>query len=276
MNGFPLFAAVHRFWMLRRLGNSGSYQPVQSLRFYYEIYGHGEPVMMFHGGLSTLETFRFQIPELSRHYRLILPERRGHGHTADTPDFYSYEQMADEMAAFMKKRGIGKSGMVGYSDGANLMFYMALKYPELTGPLVFIGGNFHHEGCTEEHRREIQSIPDGSVGTEGIDERYARYSPDGPEHYAVVFQKLRKLWLTEPTFKPSDLKGIETPVLIIAGDHDVIRLEHTLEFYHAFKYAKLLIVPGATHRVIKENPDLVNRAILGFFKNPKWSEPEKV
>jgi len=265
--------SARNFFITRRLGKSGKYLEAGGVRTYYEEYGRGEPLLMFHGGLSTLEPFRCQIPELSKHYRLILPERRGHGHTADTPGPYSYRQMAEDMAAFM--RAIGAEGVkaVGYSDGANLIFHLALNHPSLLGSCVLIGGNFHYEGCTEEHRKEVQNLPEGGIGEQGVDEKYARYSPDGAGHYPVVFEKIRKLWLSEPTFGEEDIKKIQTPSLIISGDRDVITMAHTVKLYQALKNAQLLIPPGTTHRVIKENAEFVNRAILDFFKNPVYVNP---
>src|SRR3989338_8681564 len=152
----------------KKIGRSGKYLKANSTRFYYEGYGRGEPLMMFHGGLSTLETFRFQVPELSKYYHLILPERRGHGHTPDTPGPYSYKQMAEDMASFMNFRGVKKAKMIGYSDGANLIFHLALQHPELIESCVLIGGNFHYEGSTAEHLQELRTLTDETMRLQGV------------------------------------------------------------------------------------------------------------
>lgn len=263
-----MFQKIRAHYIQSRLGRSGHYVHANGADFYYERYGSGEPVMMFHGGLSTLETFRFQIPELSKDFQLILPERRGHGHTRDTTGPYSYRQMADDMAGVMRAFGYQKMKIIGYSDGANLLLPLALHFPELVERLVLIGGNFHHNGCICEHQESLRNIPEGAISSEGVDERYARYSPDGPSHYAVVFNKIKKVWLSEPSYPASELKKIQIPVLLMAGDKDIIQPEHTMEFYQALPMAELCILPAATHRVIKEKPGLVNRILLDFLKKP--------
>ena len=84
------------------LGRSGKYVEAGGVKTYYESYGEGPPLLLLHGGLSTLETFRYQVGALAKHYPVILPERSGHGHTADINSGYSYDQMAEETLLFME------------------------------------------------------------------------------------------------------------------------------------------------------------------------------
>lgn len=249
-----------------KMGRSGSTVDLDGVRLYYEIYGEGEPLFLFHGGMSTIETFRFQIPALARHYQLIVPERRGHGHTPDTEGGFAYEQMADDMAAFMRALGFGRSKIIGYSDGANLILFLALKHPALVERFVSVGGNYHHKGCLEAFQQDLRSLPEDSVG-EGIDRNYEKYSPDGPGHYAKVFAKVRRLWLEEPAFTREDIARIAAPALIMAGDQDVISLEHTLDFYRSLPHSSLCIFPGS-HSILKEQAEACNRVILDFLAKP--------
>jgi len=265
-----MFDSLRKEWIKFRLGRSGKYLDVGRSRIYYETYGEGEPLFMFHGGSSTLEAFRCQIPELSKYFRIILPERPGNGHTADIDGPYSYKNMADDMVSFAHALDIQRAPFVGYSDGANLLLFIALEHPFLVEKFVSIGGNFHHSGCNPDFQNEMRNLPRDSVGEE-IDEKYAKYSPDGPDHYAEVFYKTRQLWLTQPTFKKQDIEKIQTPALILCGDHDVIERQHTLDFFEALPNAYLSIVPGTTHRLIKEKPAIVNRILLDFLQNPYTS-----
>jgi len=246
-----------------KLGRSGKTIEAGGVRMYYECYGEGEPLLLFHGGMSTIDSFRFQIPALSRHYQVIIPERRGHGHTPDTGGPFSYDQMALDMAAFMKALGLGKSKMLGYSDGANLILYLARRSPELVERFISVGGNFHHKGCIEAFQKVLRELPEDSVG-EGIDRNYEKYSPDGPAHYSRVFAKVRRLWLEEPVFEEKDLSLISAPGLVMAGDRDVILREHTLDFYRALPHARLAILPGS-HSILKELPEACNEIILEYL-----------
>lgn len=240
----------------------GHYVRVGKGRMYYEVYGSGSPLLLLHGGLSCINGLRYQIPFFARHFKVIVPERPGHGHTADLKGNYSYEQLARQTAAFMDKLRVREARLAGYSDGANLIFWLAARRPDLVGRFISIGGNFHYSGCEPAFQRELKKQKPGEV-----DPRYAAYSPDGPGHYAEVYEKCRRLWLTEPRWKSGLLRRIKAPALIVAGDRDMIRHEHTLALFRHLPRAQLAIVPGTTHSLLKEKPGLVNRMMYEFLKS---------
>ena len=252
--------APHFFENVKSKRN-GSCATIGSTRIYYETYGRGEPLFWLHGGLSCIDGLRFQTPFFSKYFKVILPERPGHGHTADISEKYSYEEMAEQALVLMKKLKVKKANFAGYSDGANLLLWLAAKYPARIKKVVLVGGNFHHRGCESLFQKHLrnQKIE--------IDPRYAAYSPDKPEHYAQVYEKCRKLWLTEPKWKVSLLKKIKCSTLIVAGDRDMIKPEHSLEMFRNIKQSQLAIIPGASHSLLKEKPELVNKIILDFLKN---------
>lgn len=256
---------------LARLCRSGQFLNIQGHAFYYEIHGEGEPLLLFHGGLSTIDTFRFQIPEFARHYQVIAIERPGNGHTADIEGSYCYERMADDMLSCMDALNVKSARMLGYSDGANLLFFMALKAPERIEKFVSVGGNFHHLGCVEDFQEMLRELPRDSFG-EGVDRNYEKYSPDTREHFPEIFYKTRQLWLTQPELKNSDLNKIEVPVLVMAGDQDVITAEHTLEMFNALPYGELCIFPHTSHSLLKERATEANSLILDFFSRTHHDE----
>ncbi|HRK62667.1 MAG TPA: alpha/beta hydrolase [Candidatus Omnitrophota bacterium] len=243
----------------------GKYAQIGSAKIYYETYGRGEPLFWLHGGLSCIDGLRFQIPFFSRHFKVILPERPGHGHTADIAGNYSYEAMADQTLSLMKNLKINRASFAGYSDGANLLLWFAAKYPARVKKIVLVGGNYHHHGCDPLFQRDLKNQNPKKYG---IDPRYQAYSPDAPEHYFQVFEKCRKLWLTEPKWKPALLKKIRCPVLVMAGDKDMIKPEHSVAMLRLIKKAQLAILPGTTHSLLKEKSALANRMILDFLNEP--------
>jgi pimeloyl-ACP methyl ester carboxylesterase len=95
--------------------------------------------------------------------------------------------------------------------------------------------------------------------------RYDEISPDGPAHFPVVFEKTKRLWLNEPNIAKEELAKISAPTMIMAGDRDAIPMEHTLELFRSIKGSQLCIIPGTTHFLLSQKPDMVNRAILGFL-----------
>ena len=245
-----------------KIRRRGRYARAGKIRMYYETYGRGRPFLMLHGGLSCINGLRYQIPFFARHFKVILPERPGHGHTADTPGPYTYEALARQTAAFMDRLKIKKTRLMGYSDGANLIYWLAAHRPDLVDRFISVGGNFHASGCEPAFQHELKKQKASE------DARYNAYSPDGAGHFPEVFNKCRRLWLTQPRWKTSLIRKIRAPGLILAGDHDVIRHEHTLSLFRHLRHAQLALVPGAGHGLLKEKPALANRLMLDFLKEP--------
>ena len=239
---------------------SGCYVRLGPIRMYYETYGHGKPLLLLHGGLSAIEGLRYQIPFFAKHFKVILPERPGHGRTADIAGAYHYEQMAWQTAAFMDALKLKQARLMGHSDGANLLFWLAAHRRDLVERFIAVGGNFNYRGCEPLFQKELkkQKIQ--------LDPRYAALSPDGANHYPVVFEKCRKLWLSEPKWKAGLLRKIKTPALITVGDRDMIQHQHTLAMYRALPHAQLAMVPGTSHGLLKEKPKLVNAMMLNFLQ----------
>ncbi len=194
---------------------------------------------------------------------MILPERPGHGHTWDIPGDYSYEKMAGQTADFLDVLKITNVKCVGYSDGANLLYWLALKRPDLVERLISIGGNFHHRGCEKVFQTEIKKV---DLKTVTADRMYEKYSPDAINHYPKVFAKVRKLWLTQPQWKVSQIQKITAPALIVAGDKDMVKHEHSLELFRNLKNSQLAIIPGTTHGLLKEKPELANKIMFDFLR----------
>lgn len=249
----------------------GEYVNAGGVRTYYEVYGEGEPVVMLHGGLATAESWAMQIPALAERYRLYVPERRGHGRTPDIEGPITYEMMAADTAAFIDAAGTGAVHLVGWSDGAVVGVLVALHRPELVRKLVVIGQYFNFEGEVPEFRAMIDHW--GSDLPEGFHEVYDRVSPDGPEHFPVVLEKMMRMWREEPDIALSELAGVRAPVLLMQGDDDIVTVEHSAALAAALPDAQLAVVPGSSHMVPLEKPVLVNRLILDFLSD---HQPEKM
>ncbi len=242
---------------------NGQYINVNGLNTYYEVHGEGEPLLLMHGGFCTIDTFFGLTPELAKHYRVILPERRGHGRTAD-PGEISYQLMAQDTIAFMQALGIESAHLVGYSDGANTGMLVAIQRPDLAKKFVSIGGNFDAGGMTAEANAMMEhATPDSFIPM--LVNAYKAVSPDGPDHFPIVFEKIMRMWKNEPKITLEDLGRIKAQTLVLVGDRDLMTLEHSVELFRAIPGAQLCIVPGTTHGLIFEKPALVNQAILNFL-----------
>lgn len=223
--------------------------------------GAGEPVLMLHGGISDSEMLLEPLePALGERFRILAFDRRGHGRTADTDNAFHYDDMATETIAAIETLIAGPAHLVGWSDGGNVALLVALRRPDLVRSLVLIGTNYHFDG----------NMPTGPGGSEPkmLRDRYADRSPDGGEHFAAVFQKSQAMWAVEPTLTTDDLRRISAPALVLVGDDDLLTLAHTASLYESLPMGQLAVVPGTSHAVVLEKPELVGGLIRDFLSDP--------
>jgi pimeloyl-ACP methyl ester carboxylesterase len=242
------------------------YVDAGGLRTYYEAHGSGAPLVLLHGGLCTVETFSGLTQILAEQYRVFLPERRGHGRTPDVAGPITYEAMAQDTIAFLQAVDLPSADFVGWSDGAVIALLVALSRPDLVHRLVLIGQGINPEGLRPEYRAMTQqeTMPDMLPPTLG--NLYAAASPDGPEHWSVVKNKLWQLYRTEPNMALDELAHVTAPTLLIMAEDDILTLEHAQAMRQALPDARLEIVPGTTHGLPMEKPEVVARLVLDFLE----------
>ena len=231
-------------------------------------------MLLLHGGFGTVEDFASQTPELAKHFRIIAFERPGHGHTADTSEPFSFETMAEVTVDFIEALKLGAVNLVGWSDGAIVALLVAISRPDMVMRLVSVGGLFDTNAQSKEDLNWIRLLTPESLrkSASPLVKRHDEASPDGPAHFPVVVEKTKRLWLNEPNITKEELAKISAPTLVIAGDREAIPIEHTLELFRSIKGAQLCIIPGTTHFLLSEKPDMANKAILDFLtakKKPK-------
>jgi pimeloyl-ACP methyl ester carboxylesterase len=220
----------------------------------------GDTVLLLHGGLSNSDVLLESIsPPIEQGYRVVAFDRRGHGYTADTEAPFHYDDMATETIGVLESVVGGKAHLVGWSDGGIISLFVALRRPDLVDRMVVIGANFHFDGI---HPLEID--PESPV-LGMMMEAYGERSPDGIEHFGDMLTRFMTMASTEPTLTTDDLAPIAAPTLVMAGDDDLVRLDHTCAMYEALPAGQLAIVPGTSHALPMERPDEVSRLILAFL-----------
>jgi len=239
---------------------------------YLEQFGKGRPLVLLHGGLATIQSsFNRQIIAFSKHHHVIAIEQTGHGHTPDTDSPFSYRQMADDTVGVLHVLKVRDADIVGWSDGGILALLIALHHPTLVHRLVVSGANTELVGMDLEESKKIQesSAKELAQDTSPVEkEAYGRISPDGPEHWPVVVKKAWNLWLTPVVIDKADLSRIQSPVLVVCGDNDVIPLNHTLEIFRSLPKSQLLVLPGTGHDTFNEAAATLNPIILAFLDSP--------
>jgi len=219
-------------------------------------------LVLLHGGMSSSGSLlRNLAPRFDKKYRVCAFDRRGHGRTADTDAPFHYEEMADETIAFLEHLG-GKHFVVGHSDGGNVALIVAMKRPDLLKRVVLVGANYHYDG--------LRPMPMFHLEGERFEEwatKYGELSPSGKEHARDVITKTLHMFDTEPAFSAEDLAKISVPILVMAGDDDLMELSHTTSMFESIPGAQLAIVPGTSHAVLKEKTKLSSKLIRNFFED---------
>lgn len=226
---------------------------------HHEEHGAGEPLLLLHGGFCSLEPMRELGDLLAARYRVLAAERPGHGRTPDQDGPYDYAAMVAGALAYLDALGVASAHVVGYSDGGIIGLLLARDHPERVRSLVAISANLHPDAWVPDDYPHVTMPAEAHAA---VDEEYARLSPDGPEHAEVVVAKLMALWTSEPHIAADSLGGLTAPTLVLAGEHDVVDRAHTESIAAAVPGAGLAIVPGTTHMLVRERPELVAAAVL--------------
>jgi pimeloyl-ACP methyl ester carboxylesterase len=241
----------------------GRYAELRGIRMYYEIHGRGSTVFLLHGGAGNGGQFSKQLSAFEKSHRVIVPDACGQGRSSGRSGALNFRDMAEDVAALMDLLGVRSADVMGWSDGGNTGLELAIRHPDRVMHLVTLGANFSPEGMNPSDRSWADTATAASFG-DGMKRGWQQLSPE-PERYEERMNQIIALWRTEPHFTPAELGSIRSPVLVIAGEHDVVQEAHTRALAAAIPGARLWIVPDASHSVMMEQPELVNRTVLQFF-----------
>lgn len=239
--------------------------PAGQPAWHHEEWGAGEPLLLLHGGFCSLEAVRGLGDLLSRHVRVLAPERPGHGRTPDHDGPYAYAPLVAGTLAYLDALGVDAVHVVGHSDGGIIGLLLARDHPERVRSLTAIGANLHTEAWVPDDHPHV-TLTDEAYTT--LLDEYALLSPDGPAHADVVMAKLSELWGREPDIPAGSLASVTAPTLVMAGEHDTVAYEHTAAIAAAVTGAQLVVVPGTTHMLPRERPDAVADAVLDLVSPP--------
>jgi pimeloyl-ACP methyl ester carboxylesterase len=255
------------------------FAPVNSLEMYYEIHGSGEPLVLLHSAFSTIELWGSVLASLAETHQVIAVEFQGHGHTADIARPFSYEQLADDVAAVMDYLDIAQADVVGHSIGADTALQVAIRHPERVRKLVPISGKYRHDGEYPELLAGIQMMtPDIFAGTPYVD-AYRSTAPN-PEGFPLLVEKFKVFFGTEYAWPEADIRSIAAPTLLMIGDSDTVRPEHEMELFRllgggvagdlvGLPKSQLAILPGTTHgTIVVERTDALVAMIEAFLTAP--------
>lgn len=234
---------------------AGKKVKLNGIEIYYEVYGEGEPLVILHGNGGYSGSRANIMPQLIENYKVITIDHRCHGQSGCSEEL-NYRLMASDINTLLEHLKIEAAYVYGHSDGGILGLIMGFQYPDKVKKLVVSGANAKHDSTALQP-----------------------YIVEMMKHYKEVqdpmMQKHLKLMVEHPDIAMNELEGIAAPVLIISGDRDAVRLNHSVEIFTHIPNANLSIWPGSTHFVGEENPSQLLKMMTDFFEKP-FKKPSTV
>ena len=246
------------------------YAPVNGLNMYYEITGSGPfliylPPVFGYAGVN-------EFPELTCNWSVLTPDLQGNGRTADIDRPISFEQYAEDVVGLMKHLNIEKADFFGESFGGIVAMIIATRYSELVKKVAVYGtifGAYQDSFKPEMLATNLSGSPEAN-GIKFQRENYKKVAPN-PEYWSTVYQKVNSIrW---PGFSKEELAAVKSPLLIAVGDHDFVRLDHSLEMYELIPKAELAVIPDAGHFVLNADQQKVIPAVVKFLNDPNDKLP---
>lgn len=242
--------------------NKGKRIQIEDSEIYYETYGKGRPLILLHGNNESISSFRNQIGPLSQYYKVIAIDTRGQGNSTNKKtSAYTYEQFAKDLEDVMNALSIKKASLLGWSDGGNTALLFSLRHPERLEKMIVMGANLF-PGPNAIENNVIQLFE------KRRDSLLHQADPESQNRL-----RLTELVLKEPQIKPAALSTITIPVLVVAGQFDVVKKEHTELIHSHLKNSKLEIISGGDHYSPLKQTEIFNRIVLDFLNGAE--EPDK-
>lgn len=224
------------------------------IKYFYIEKGYGIPIILLHGNGENCGYFQGQVDEFSKFYHVYAIDTRGHGKTPRGNMPFTIRQFADDLLGFMDEHQIEKAHLLGFSDGGNIAMVFAMQHPDRVNRLILNGANLSADGVKRTTQIPIE-----------IGYKIARRFSDKSDS-ARLNTEMLGLMVNEPNVTPEELAGIQAKTLVIAGNKDMIREEHTRLIAASIPDATLQFIKG-NHFIASKKPEEFNRAVLDFLQN---------
>ncbi|MFT3796356.1 alpha/beta fold hydrolase [Flavobacterium sp.] len=229
---------------------AGHYATVNGIKMYYETYGEGKPLLLLHGNGGSIKGHTGRIEHFKSKYKVIAVDSRAHGKTQDPGDTLTYEKMTADINALLDYLKIDSCYVWGQSDGGIIGLELAIDYPKKVKRLAVFGANVQPDSTAVFP--ELLRWVDKTLATAKNDNE----------------RRLLLLLKNHPHIEYAALAKIKVPVLVMSGDRDAIKLEHSIKIFQNIPKANLFIMPGATHFGSYEKTDLFFKVLDDFFTAP--------
>ncbi|HEY8284461.1 MAG TPA: alpha/beta hydrolase [Chloroflexota bacterium] len=264
---------------------SSGYADVNGIKLYYEIYGSGEPLVLIHGGLTTIGEMQRWLQPLAKTRQVIAVEMQGHGRTADTDRPMTLETMGDDLAALLDHLKVPKADLVGHSFGGASAIRAAIQHPDKVRRLVVISSPYARSGWYPETRKGMSQIS-AAMAENMMQTPTGKFSKEWPEprRFPQFLDKMGKMLGTDYDWS-ADVAKLPMPVLLVFTDNDSVSQKHIAEFFALLgggvkepgwqntqlSRSRLAIVPGYSHYNFMTSPEvprIIGKCLADPLTNP--------
>ena len=266
------------------------YAEVNGLKYYYEVSGAGEPLLLLHGGLGSINMFGPVLPQLAATRQVIAVDLQGHGRTALGSRDINLSDIGDDMAALLKQLNFTQVDVLGYSFGGGVAFRLAVQHPEMVRRLALVSAGYASDGFYADMRKQQAMVGAAMFDTVKQTPMYTTYAAvaPNPEEYPKLLDQMGN-WMRSEYDWSADVPKLKMPVMLVYADADMYRPEHVIKFYQllggglqdagwmreTMSQNRLAIIPNRTHYDIFFAPELA-AAVLPFLngetKVKTWDE----
>lgn len=227
--------------------------PIDDDTIFCQVSGKGKPLLLLHGNEENHEIFAKQQAFFMKSYQVIALDSRGHGRSEHGKGRLTFEKMSNDIIGVLDYFKLAKVDIIGFSDGGNLGLYIASYFPERVKNLVIVGANYRPEGLNKVDFLQVKIVV-YYLTLLGF------FSKAKRQRKEVIDLMWHQITLTD-----RDLKRIKANTLIIAGEHDVVRVEHTKKMHDLIVKSKRVTIPKASHFLMVEQPEVFNTLVSDFL-----------
>lgn len=283
-------AATQRPSSSRPAPARSGYVEANRVRYYYEVHGQGEPLVLLHGGLGSIDMFGPVLPALAASRQVIAIDLHGHGRTALGDRPISLVDMGDDVATVLRELGYSRVDAMGYSMGGGVAFRLAVQHPELVRRLVLVSAGYARDGFYPDILAQQAHVGSGlaeMMRETPMYQSYAAVAPR-PQDFPRLLDAMGEL-MRKPYDWSADVRKLSMPTMLVFGDSDMYRPEHVVEMYKLLGGGlrdagwqrenmspnRLAILPDVTHYDIFLSPALFS-TVLPFLNGQSgarsWAE----
>jgi pimeloyl-ACP methyl ester carboxylesterase len=237
---------------------------------YYETSGQGDPLVLLHGFGGSGRVWEEFVPELSDHFRVIVPDLRGHGRSTNPLDAFTHRQSARDISALLDHLGLDKVRAMGISTGGMTLLHLATREPDRLEAMILIGATIYFP----EPARVIMRRTTVEGLTAADYERMRRVHLRGDEQIRALRRQFHafKDSYDDMNFTGPFLSTITARTLIVHGDRDeFFPVNIPVEMYQSIPRAALWIVPNGGHVPIHDPTMPFLPRALAFLRTPTAS-----